>query len=128
MDTQPVVDSSPKPPTEFTISGRTYELVPFLKEGESYISGHTMVERAKELNASLGEEDGQFILKHQDEIPVELRGKICLVFTGWSDHSSLNFVAYLYWDGSRWSQYWHWLVSYWDVSFRLVRRNPSTKA
>ena len=64
MKTQEVV--------RFTVGNRddvrTYELVPFLEEGESYVSEDVMVERAKELNANPGEEDGVLILKNKDEI------------------------------------------------------------
>ena len=108
-------------PTEFTISGRTYELVPFLKEGESSVSGDVMVGRAKELNANLGQEDCTFILDHQAEIPQELRGKVCLVFTAWRDPSVPQGVAYLSWGGTRRYQYWSWRGG-WHGAGRLVRR------
>lgn len=114
----------PAPSAEFTIGGRTYELVPFLKEGESSVSGDTMVERAVELNANLGEDDGQFILEHQDEIPQKLRGKIFLVFTSWRGPSGPRGVACLRWGGDRWYQGWDWLG--WGGDGRLVRRRPST--
>jgi hypothetical protein len=106
---------------EFTICNRTYELVPFLEEGESYVSGDTMVERAKELNANLGEEDGEFILERQAEIPKEFRGKFYMVFTAWRPPSRPRGVAYLGWDG-RWYQRWGWLGGDWGRRDRLVRR------
>ena len=118
--TQPA--SATKPTTEFTIGGRVYELVPFLSEGESCVSGDTMVERAQELKANLGEEDGAFILEHQNDIPQEYRGKIYLVFTSWRVPSLPRGVAYLRWDGDLWFQYWHWLAGDWVGDGRLLRR------
>lgn len=116
---------TPALPTEFTIGDHIYELVPFLKEDESYVSGDVLVERAKELNANLGVEDDQFMLKHQDEIPQELRGKLYLVFPGWRDPSRPRYVACLdWWVGGRWCQRWY-LGSRWDGRARLVRRRGS---
>ena len=100
-------------PEELTIEDRTYELVSFLKEGESSVTGDIMVERAKELNASLGEEEGQYILERQDEIPEELQGKVYLVFPGWRYPANPLFVAYLSWSGYRWYQFWYWPTSFW---------------
>ena len=97
----------PQLSTEFTIHGRVYELVPFLKEGESYVSGDTMVERALELGANLGEKDGTLILELQDQIPQRLRGKFSLVFTAWRIPSGPQFVAYLDWGGTRWHRNWY---------------------
>jgi len=108
--------------TELNIGGRVYELVPFLKEGECSVSGDTMVERANELGANLGEEDGTFILKHQDEIPQELRRKIYMVFTGWRNPSDPQHVAYLDWYGRRWGRSGDWLDNLWLGGYRLVRR------
>lgn len=107
---------------QLTIGGRTYELVPYLKEGESSVTGDTMVERAQEFNANLGEEDGRFILKHQTEIPEEFRGKFYLVFTAWRIPSNPQSVACLYWVGYRWCQFWDGLEVDWDEGDRLVRR------
>ncbi len=106
---------------EFTIHNRTYELVAFLKAGESSVSGDTMVERAKEINADLGEEDGAFILKHREEIPSQWQG-IYLVFTAWHLDSRLRHVAFLDWGGGHWYQDWRWLGEGWSCHVRLVRR------
>ena len=108
--------------TTFTISGRTYELVSFLKKSESYVTGDEMVERAKEFKANLGKEHCQFILEHQDEIPSEYQGKIYLVFPGWRSPSYPPSVACLYWRGDRWCQGWSWLGNDWSKGDRLVRR------
>ena len=61
-------------PTTMTISGRTYDLLGFLQGDEKSVVGHTMVVRAKEMNANLGQDDGQHLLDHQDEIPAAVRG------------------------------------------------------
>lgn len=114
--------SAAHPSTEFTIHGRTYELVPILKKGESSVSGDTMVARAKELDANLGEEEGAFILVRQNEIPQEFSKEFYLVFTAWRDpYRPLN-VTCLRWFGARWFQGRSWLGNGWREGARLVRR------
>lgn len=107
---------------EFTIGGRTYELVPFLKEGESCVSCDAMVERAKELNANLGQDDGEFILKNQEEIPQEFRKKFYLVFTAWRNPSNPQGFACLAWGDGRGYQGWLCPDDDWGAGGRLVRR------
>lgn len=108
--------------TTFTIGDRTYELVPFLRENERWVKGDTMVERAKELNANLGEEDGQFILKHQTETPVEFRSRFYLVFPAWHSPSGPRHVACLICDGARSYRNFGGLDGDWSRDSRLVRR------
>ncbi|RJR31487.1 hypothetical protein C4569_02020 [Candidatus Parcubacteria bacterium] len=110
-------------PTEMTIAGRTYEIVDFLqKEDKGSVVGHTMVERAKELNANLGEDDAQYLLDHQEEIPEALRGKVVFVFPGWRGPDDPGCVAYVYWRGDRWVRYWRWLDGDFYGYYRLLRR------
>lgn len=110
-------------PTEMTVGGRIYDILGFLKAGETSIVGHTMVERAKEMNANLGKEDGEYILKHQQDIPVALRGKVVFVFTDWRHPDSPENAYYVYWHDDSWVQLWHWLGSvFWNGSGRLLRR------
>jgi len=61
-------------PTEMTVGNRTYKILGFLRGDEKSVIDHTMVERAKEMNANLGEDDGQFLLDNQQDIPVALGG------------------------------------------------------
>ena len=110
-------------PQGITVGDRIYELVYFLNEGESSVTGDVMIERAKVLNASLGEEDGKYILDHQGEIPEEFRGKVYLVFPGWRNPPvSPQDFACLDWDGNRWYQRWYWLDRDWRENDRLLRR------
>lgn len=108
-------------PTTFTVGGRTYKLVSFHKEGKSSITCDTMVERAPELDANLGREDGEVILKHQDKIPQEFQGKL-LVFTAWRSPSNPRYFAFLFWFGVRWYQYWRRLDDGWCDRDRLLVR------
>ena len=62
-------------PTEMTVGNRTYKILGFLRGDEKSVIDHTMVERAKEMNANLGEDDGQFLLDNQQDIPVALGGQ-----------------------------------------------------
>lgn len=107
-------------PSQFQV--KDLELVPFLHEGKRPINGDTMRQRAVELNANLGLADAKFVLDHQDEIPVEFRGKY-LVFTGTLLRYSGGYprVAALFWYGSRWCLNFDWLAYDWDARGRLLR-------
>lgn len=112
-----------KLPTEFTVGNRTYELLSYVRAGETAVTGHTMLVRTKELGADLGQEDAEHILKHQNEIPAELRGKIILVFTDWRNPDFPGFVAYLdCYDDGRWILHWFSSGRDWRSRGRVVRR------
>ena len=106
-----------------TVGDRTYDILGFLRGDEESVVGHTMVDRSKETNANLGKEDGEHILKHQDEIPVALRGKVVFVFPDWRHPDDPEFAFYVYWGGDRWVQVWGWLGrGDCDGHDRLLRR------
>jgi len=110
-------------PKEMIVGGRAYEILGFLREGEKSIVGHTMVERAKEMNANLGEDDGQHLLNRQGGIPVALRGKAVFVFPGLRDADAPESACCVCWDGGRWVRNWRWLGGdSWDGHDRLLRR------
>jgi len=111
-------------PIEMTIGGRTYDLLGFLKGNEKSVKGDTMVERAKEMNANLGQDDGQHLLDNQQDIPAALRGKVVFVFTDWRRPGGPGRVACVYWDedSQRWVQDWDWLGCVWGGRDRVLRR------
>jgi len=109
-------------PTTMTIAGRTYDLLGFLRGDEKSVRGTVMVDRAKEMSAHLGADDGRHLLDHQDEIPVALRGKIVFVFTDWRHPGGSVNVYYVYWSGSRWVRDWDWLDFGWDGFYRVLCR------
>ena len=78
----------------------TPEIVEFLKQGESSVNGDVMKQRAKELNAHLGQGEAEYLLKNQHLIPVECRDKY-LVFPGtvWQDSVGDRGVPCLFWSG-----------------------------
>lgn len=81
-----------------------------------------MVRRARiELNANSGQEDAEWLLEHQEKIPVELR-KYYLVFTGtiWQGSFGYRYVACLDWRGGQWILYFRWLGCDWYSHYRLV--------
>ncbi len=99
------------------------ELVSFLKQGENSVNGEEMVRRARvELNANYGQEDAEWVLEHQDEIPVEFRAYY-LVFTGtvWQFPRGYRRCAFLRWSGERWCLRFFWLDFVWRSGARLVR-------
>ena len=109
-------------PTEIVVAGRTYEILGFLREGEEYVDGHTMVERAKEMDAHLGEDDGQHLLDNQQDIPAALRGKVVFVFTDWRRPGDSGGVYCVCWSGDHWFRNWDWLGFGWRGSDRVLRR------
>ncbi len=109
-------------PTSFTAGNRTYDILSFLRGNEKSVVGHTMVERAKEMNANLGEDDGQYLLDNQQDIPVALRDKVVFVFTDWRLPGDSDGVYCVYWDGDRWVRNWNWLVVGWGDGGRVLRR------
>lgn len=112
-------------PTKFTIDDRTYEILPFLEGTETSVNGHVMRNRGARLNASMGKEDGEFLLRNQHKIPAILCGKICFVFPDW--RRPRGGATFLRWRGVRWVRYWGWLGGDgWRGYGRLVRReSPS---
>ena len=110
-------------PTTMTVGDRTYDILGFLLGDETSVVGHTMVGRAKELSAHLGADDGQYLLDHQQDIPVVFRGKVVFVFTDWRRPGGSGRVCYVCWGGGRWVQDWSWLGRvYWGGHDRVLRR------
>ncbi len=100
-------------PTEMTIGDRVYEILGFLKEGEESIVGHEMIKRAAEMKANLGEDNGRYLLDHQQDIPESLRGKIYFAFTDFC----------VFWLDGCWVGRWNLLGDfYWDGGGRVLRR------
>ena len=58
------------------------DIVEFLKQGEFWVNGEVMRQRAKELNAHLGQRYAEYLLDHQELIIKEWRGKYFLAFPG----------------------------------------------
>lgn len=100
------------------------ELVSFLKSGEDYINGEEMLRRARELDANYSQEDAEWLLEHQNEIPVEMR-KYYIVFTGtvWQGSYGYLRVPCLYWfENDRcWCLNFPWLGDGWYSFDRLPR-------
>ncbi len=112
------------PSTSMTVGGRAYYILGFLHGDENGVRGTVVVDRAKEMNANLGQDDGQHLLDHQDEIPVALRGKVAFFFTDWRHADDSERVAYVYWrrGDRRWVQYWDLLAHVWDGHHGFVLR------
>ena len=103
------------------------EFVEFLRDGEDYVKGDVMFERAVELGNRAGQQHAERLLAQQKSIPNELR-KFHLVFPGtkWRDsggHPGYLFVPCLNGSGYMWELSWYWLGDVWNSRFRLVRYN-----
>jgi hypothetical protein len=110
-------------PTKMTIGRRTYEILGFLKGDETSVIDHVMINRAEEMNANLGKEDGSHIMAHRNDIPVSLRGKVVFVFPAWHHPDYPENASYICWDDDEWVQDWCWLAyGSWGGSGRVLRR------
>ncbi len=98
------------------------EVISFLREGEGSVSEEVMRKRAVELGANFGQRHAEFLLEHQEEIPVEFR-KFYLVFSGtvWRDAVGHLNATCLDWRGERWVLRFPWLGGDWRSSVRLLR-------
>ena len=104
---------------------RSFEACAFLLDGETSVIGHTMIERTAGMSGkACGQDDGQYLLDNQQDIPSEFR-KFYLVVQDWRLPVDSGYVYYLYWDedSRQWIRYWNWLGSgYWDDGDRVLRR------
>lgn len=109
-------------PTEITVGDRTYELLGFLEGDEKSVKGDVMVARAKKMNANSGQDDGQYLLDHQAEIPESLWGKVVFVFTDWRHPDYSGRVACVRWRGDRWIPFWLRLALGFPAGYWVLRR------
>lgn len=99
------------------------ELVEFLKPGEDQVDGTVMADRAKELNANLGQKYAEWMLEHQDRIPAKFR-QFYLSFPGtvWRGSGGDRIVPFLYWDGDQWYLSFSWRDWYSDDRLLRLRK------
>ncbi|MDP2631915.1 MAG: hypothetical protein Q8P30_04095 [Candidatus Uhrbacteria bacterium] len=117
-----LVRNTPSLPTEMTINGRTYDILGFLREDETSVLNHEMITRAKNMNAHLGEDDCEYLLDNQQDIPVSLRRKVVFVFTYWRGSGDSEDVCYVFWDHVVWFRSWDRGFSIWSGDYRVLRR------
>lgn len=102
----------------------------FLREGEPHAGGEEMVKRSRKMDSVGTLAQAQALVREQDKIPVEYRGKVVFVFTGaikrGSGPARFRNVAVVYWFGVRWVLSWYWLVSVFDRIYRVVRVRKSS--
>jgi hypothetical protein len=99
------------------------EPVPFLRDGEKVLRGYDMMGRARyEFGADLGQEDAEFMLERQAEIPEGFHQHY-LVFsrTVWLDSFGRMDVPYLIFGGGRWILCFDWLGGDFGPHARLAR-------
>jgi len=117
------VDLKPEGAT-LTIGGRVYEPLSVLRGGEKKVHGPVVVERAKEMHANFGKEEGEHLLKHQGDIPVELRNSVVFVFVDWRHPKEFEKVCCISWSKNLqcWTKDWIWLDDSWLGVCRVLRR------
>ena len=108
---------------ELIVGNRTYEIIPFLEKDrrEIFITGAEVFLRAGQFNAVLGEDEGQYVLDHQESIPEQYRRKAAFLFMAWRNEKTN--ICSVRWDGVRWSREWRRpdVLSFGDID-RLLRR------
>lgn len=103
------------------------EYITFVDAGEMYANGNTMRKRAKKFKAEFSMVDGIYMLEHQDEIPVEMRGNNCIILSG----TRLRYlrgnqdIALLDWGGSQWVFNFRRCRNGWGGLDRLPRRKQA---
>lgn len=102
------------------------ELNEFLLEGEDYVKGDVMRERARKFGFVLGERHARALLARQNEIPESWR-KFYLVFPGtvWQDGRGSLGVPGLDWDGGQWVLDFDWLEGGFSSDDRVVAPRSS---
>ena len=101
-------------------TGRRYEAVSFLGEGES---SDEMFSRADgENGGAIGEEDEALLRQDFDDLPKELQPYH--LFTNRRDPDSSRYVSCFAFDDGRWDQGYLLLGYPWDDHSLVVRRCP----
>ncbi|MDP3975826.1 MAG: hypothetical protein Q8P95_02820 [bacterium] len=120
--------------------------VSFLQEGEDHIHSVDMLERARRINANLGQHDLEFLFRYQECIPSEWHFQLVAPGTVWEETkhegestskklrraglSWLNlrvcFVPVLCWEGDGWAFDFRSLSLSWGGISRLLSR-PAKK-
>jgi|GEM_PF-1219069 len=120
-------------PVPLLIGDRAYDSLRILHEYEEDAALMDLLFRASDLNASLGGEDGRFILDHQEDIPKEWR-KRKFLFSGWRSNNDSDCVAYIYYDSvkQKWVVGWDYLGGIsvrrdWHGACYVLRRKISSR-
>lgn len=112
-------------PAEIFIGDRIYEVIPYLKEKERPITGYEVIRRAEEIGFNLGNDDAEYVLKHQQDIPSILY-MYYFIFTDWRvDQDNPDFLYYIDKDPTcnQWCRNYKWKEeNYWNHLGLLLRR------
>ena len=108
-------------PDTMTVGGRTCKIISYLQKKKKHVNGNTMANRTKELKANLGKKECRHILKHQGDIPAQLREKVFFVFTDWRHPVYSEEIACVCWDGGCWVRLWRWIGRDWNGDDRVLR-------
>jgi len=96
-------------------------LTEFLKQGEDYVKGDIMRDRARKTGLTFSERHARALLNKQERIPESWK-KFYLVFSGtvWRDRDGNLRVPYLHWSGGGWCLAFYWLGLDFDRDVRVV--------
>ena len=101
---------------------RSYEVHDILRDGETSVIGHTMIKRTDEMSGdACGEDDGQYLLDNQQDIPSEFR-KFVFVIQDWRRPGDSDDVYCVCWRDDQWVRGWGCLGNHWGDSSRVLRR------
>lgn len=110
-----------------TIGDRTYELLSLWLPSETpysvWMDGSRVLLRGRLINASLGQDDGQFIYDNRSALPDFLIGKADLIFPLWSNPTNPRYCGYVYGLEGKWYLHWCDLADRrWESGIYFVRR------
>lgn len=119
-------------PTRMTVGDRTYEILSplsgtdlLLNFWNPVVEGERFLERSRAMGAALGEDEAQYLLDKQGEIPVGLQGMIIL-FPSWTYRCVGSMKVGCIFDvQGQWRGGGQWLTRGRDLSHLVLRRIAS---
>lgn len=112
-------------PTGMTLGGVPFDILGLFQGDEESVKRDLIVARAKEVSAHNGEKEFDYLIKHQNDIPVAFRGKITFVFTDAPSQGEPGYVLSLHWGTDLWVARWLWLDRGWFDDYRVLRRKSA---
>lgn len=110
-------------PAEIQIGGRTYEILGFTKDKGAMNNFFAAASWFHYIGANLNQEEREHLLKHRDDIPMELARKISFVFPNWRESNEHGeYVNFITWVNFRLIQSQRHTEFDWPENYRVFRR------
>ena len=118
-----LIEGSSSIPTKMTVGDRTYDILSVAEKSQTPV-GHSVIKQIKKMNAHLGKEDAQYLLRHQLDIPTVLQGKVNFIFTDYRFDGDFNDVCCVTWNShhQKWIYFRFSLNHLWVYPDKVLRR------